>query len=104
MIDVTHTVTTGGRGCRCPRPSLTLQVLLDLVFALQLGGVPEFLDHQHGGLLVQGLVDRRHDADVHQHLDDFGRLDGHLGGQFRHRDGLTDRDFALCGVVGISKA
>ena len=73
------TVTTGGRGSSvAPRRRGALQVVLDLVFALQLRRVAHLLDHQHGGLLVQRLIDRRHDADVHQHLDDLGRLDGHL--------------------------
>ena len=61
----------------------------------QLGGVAQLLDHEHRGVLLDRLVDGGHDAHVHQHLDDFGRLDRHLLRQLGHGDGLADRHLAL---------
>ena len=52
------------------------------------------LDDQHGGVLLDHLVYRRHDAHVHHDLDDFGGLDCHLLGEFGDRDRLGDRDLA----------
>ena len=53
-----------------------------------LGGVAHFLDHDHGRVLVQGLVDGDHLAHLHQHLDQLGCLDRHLVRQLGHGDGL----------------
>src|SRR5258708_19239628 len=53
----------------------------------------ELLDHQDRGVLVDRLVDGGHDAHVHQHLDDFGRLDGHLLRELGDSDGFSDTDF-----------
>ena len=72
-----------------------LQVLLDLVFLDQPRLVTHLLDHQHGGVLVDGLVDGGHHAQAHQGLDDFVGLDGHAVGQLGDGDGLADRHFAL---------
>ena len=58
------------------------------------GGVAHLLDHQHGGVLLDHLIDRRHHAHVHHDLDDFGGLDRHLLRQLAHRHRLADRDFA----------
>ncbi len=70
-----------------------LQVLLDLVFLQDLGGVPHLLDHQHRGVLIDRLVDGRHDAHVHQHLDDLGRLDCHLLRELGNGNRLADAHF-----------
>ena len=67
---------------------------LGIVELGRLGDVAHFLDHDHRGFLVEHLVDRHHAAQLHQHLDDFGRLDRHLVGQIAHRDGLGHRDLA----------
>jgi hypothetical protein len=85
------TVTTGGAVSSCsrglggpagrPRSGLPCAAL---------GGVAQLLDHQHRRVLVDRLVDGGHDAHVHQHLDDFGGLDGHLLRQLGDRDGLAD--------------
>ncbi len=50
--------------------------------------VPQFFDHNHGRVLVQRLVDGDHLAQLHQLLDDLGRLERHLVRQFGHGDGL----------------
>ena len=50
--------------------------------------VAHFLHDDHRGVLVQRLVDGRHLAQLHQLLDDFRRLDGHLVRQLGDRDGL----------------
>ena len=68
-----------------------------------LGRVAHLLDHQHRRVLVDRLVDGGHHAHVHQRLDDFGGLDGHLLRQLRHvmvSPTLTSR---FTGAVGISK-
>ena len=78
------------RGCHAG-----LQLFLDLVGLQHLGDVAHFLDHEHRGVLVDGLVDRRHDAHVEHRLHDFARLDRHALGELGDRDGLADRDLAL---------
>ena len=56
-------------------------------------GMAHFLHHNHGGILVQRLVDRHHLAELHQMLDDFRRLDRHLVGQLGHGDGFGHMNF-----------
>jgi hypothetical protein len=55
--------------------------------------VAHFLDHDHGRFLVQLLVDRHHLAQLHQLLDNFRSLDGHLVRQVAHADGFRHMDF-----------
>ncbi len=71
-----------------------LQILLDLVFLQDLGRVTQLLDDEHGGVLVDRLIDRGHDAHVHQNLDDLGRLDGHLLRKLRDGRVLANANFA----------
>ena len=52
------------------------------------GGVAHFFHHDHGGVLIQRLVDGDHLAHLHQRLDDLGCLDGHLVRQLGHGDGF----------------
>jgi hypothetical protein len=52
-----------------------------------------FLDQNHGGVLIQWLVDGDHLAQLHQVLDHFRCLDGHLVRQLGHRDGLWHMHF-----------
>ncbi len=95
VIDVSH-----HRHDRRPRQHLergirlALQVVLDDVFLAQHRRVAHFLDHQHGGVLLDHLIDRRHHAHVHHDFDDFGGFDGHLLRQLAHGHGLADRHFA----------
>src|SRR5688572_30298783 len=72
-----------------------LQRFFDLVGLQHLRDVAHLLDHQHGCVLVHGLVDGRHDAHVEHGLHDFARLHGHALGKLRDRDRLADRDLAL---------
>jgi hypothetical protein len=51
-------------------------------------GVTHFFHHDHGGFLVQHLVNRDHLAELHQVLNDFRSLDGHLVSHFCNRNGL----------------
>ena len=44
------------------------------------------------------LVDGRHAAELHQHLDNFGRLHRHLVRKRRHRDGFGHQHFANNGI------
>src|SRR5688572_15163102 len=95
-VDVAH-----DRDDRRPRQRLVgglhacLQLFLDLVGLQHLGDVAHLLDHEHGRVLVHGLVDRRHDAHVEHRLHDFARLDGHALGELGGRDGFADGDLAL---------
>ncbi len=73
---------------------LALQVVLDDVFLAQHRRVAHFLDHQHCGVLLDHLIDRRHHAHVHHDLDDFGGLDRHFLRQLADRHGLADRHLA----------
>ena len=55
--------------------------------------VAHFFHHDHGGVLVQRLVDGDHLAHLHQGLDHFRRLDRHLVCQLCHRDGFRHMHF-----------
>ena len=92
MVHVTH---DGDH--RCARQLLSrLRCLLlfgKCLRVVQLGReglVAHFFDHDHGGLLVQLLVDGDHLPQLHQLLDDLTGLDAHLVGQISHTDGLWD--------------
>ena len=54
----------------------------------------EFGDHQLGGVGVDGLVDGRHHAHLHQRLDDVDAALGHAVGEFLDGDGLRHDDVA----------
>ena len=56
--------------------------------------VAELGHHQLGGVGVDHLVDRRHDAHAHQRLDHVGAALGHAVGELLHRDGLGHDDVA----------
>ena len=81
MVDVAHDGDD-----RRARQRLVLRVGLGFLFEegvriVELGGerrVAHFLDDDHRRLLVELLVDRDHLAELHQLLDDLGRLDRHL--------------------------
>ena len=89
-------VTTGGRG------SLLALRVLDVrqqrVFGVAgigvHGRVAEFLDHQHRGVVVDGLGDGRHHAHLEQRLDHVAALERELLREVGHGDGVADRDFA----------
>ena len=74
------------------------------------GGVAQLFYHDHGGILVQRLVDGDHLAQLHQLLDDFGCLNGHLVRQFSHGNGLGHVHFqhpefrCRCGAVVFAVA
>ena len=53
--------------------------------------VAHFLDHDHRRFLVEHLVDGDHLAQLHQRLDDLGRLDRHLVRELGHGDRLRHR-------------
>src|SRR5690606_2918989 len=56
-------------------------------------GVSHLLYQQGRSVLVQDLIDGRHDAHLEQYLDDFRGLDGHLLGQVRDGVCFADGDF-----------
>ena len=73
---------------------------------VRLGGdrlVAHFLDDDHRGVLVEHLVDRHHLAHLHEGLDDFGRLDAHLVGEVRNRNGFGDLHFTHHGFHGLRR-
>ncbi len=90
VVDVAH-----HRDHRCAGRLFVL--LLGLLFLeegfriVQLGSqrlVAHLLDDDHRRLLVELLVDGDHLAQLHQLLDDLGRLHRHLVGQVGHADGF----------------
>ena len=92
VVDVTH---DGNH--RCARGRLEVSVLtlvgqqcFRIVFRRGKCLVAHFFHENHRGFLVQHLVDGAHLAQLHQLLDDFGCLDGHLVRQFGDRDGLRN--------------
>ncbi len=53
------------------------------------------LFHDQGrGVLVDGLVDRRHNAQAHERLDDFASLDCHTRGKLSDGDHFPDLNFS----------
>src|SRR5699024_1574236 len=58
-----------------------------------------FLDQDHGGFLIEHLVDGDHLAQLHQVLDDFGGLEGHFVRKFGYGDGFRHVNFA-CDELG----
>ena len=80
------------------------QLLLDVLLFGGLGRVPHFLDHENRRVLVETLIDGDHDAHLHQHLDHFGGLDGHLLGEVGHGDGLGHLHLAGDGGRRLGKA
>ena len=55
--------------------------------------VAQLFHQNHGGVLVQRLVDGGHLAELHQLLDDFRGFDRHLVGQLAHGDGFRHVHF-----------
>ena len=55
--------------------------------------VAQLFHQNHGGVLVQRLVDGDHLAELHQLLDHLRGLHRHLVGEFRHRDGFRHVHF-----------
>ena len=56
-------------------------------------GVAEFLGHQRGGVEIDRLGDRRHDAHLEQRLDHVAALQRELLREVGHGDRVADRDF-----------
>ena len=112
VVDVAHDGDHGRTRRHLEGTGLAaLQIVLDDIFLAQHRRMAHLLDHQHGRILLDHLIDRRHDAHVHHDLDDFGRLDRHLLGKFGHGHRLADRDLAhdalrrtLEAVLGIALA
>src|SRR6185437_5645770 len=97
VIDVTHdrhhrragdllALQLGALGMRC-------QGVLGVVLVVGHRRMTEFLDHQHGGVMIDGLVDGRHHAHLEQRLDHFRTLHRHLLRQVGDDVGLTHHDF-----------
>ena len=95
MVDVAHHGHDRRARQHCERRvGLPLQVVLDDVFLAQHRRVAHLLDHQHRGVLLDHLIDRRHHAHVHHDLDDFGGLDRHLLREFADGHRFADRHLA----------
>ena len=92
VIDMAH--DRDDRGTRLQHfllVGLAAQADLDIGFGDAVRAVAELADDQLGGVGVDDLVDRRHDAHAHQRLDDIGAALGHAVGEFLDRDRLRDR-------------
>ena len=70
-----------------------LQFVLDLVLAHDFGRVAHLLSDENGRLRLDRLIDGRHDPQIHEDFDDFGRLDRHLLRKLGNGDRLPDRHF-----------
>ena len=73
-----------------------LQFTEDGFGIVRLGGdglVAHFLDDEHRRVLIEHLVDRDHLPHLHEGLDHFGGLDGHLVGKVRNADRLRHLNF-----------
>ena len=55
--------------------------------------MPQLFYQQGGCIAVKTLVDSRHNAHLHQRLDQFGALDRHLLRQFGNSDGFRNFNF-----------
>ena len=90
MIDVTHDghdrvtqlLLAGNRHCPLKQDRFFVG------FGLGDDLVAHGLDDDHRGRLVQGIVDARQHAFLHEFGDDFLRADRHLAREFRHGNGL----------------
>ena len=95
MVNVAHHRHDG-----CARQQLGI-LLQHFVFGECLGVIQRSHDsfvahlfHQnHGGVLIQWLVDGDHLAQLHQVLDHLGGFHGHFVGQLGHRNRLGDVHF-----------
>ena len=94
VVDVAH-----DRDDRRTRQSGIFDVLQfteDGFGIVRLGGdglVAHFLDDEHRRVLIEHLVDRDHLPHLHEGLDHFGGLDGHLVGKVRNADRLRHLNF-----------
>ena len=57
------------------------------------GGVAKFLDHQESGLLIDMLIHRRHNAQLHQRSNYLSRLNRQANRQVRHLNRFRYRHF-----------
>ena len=95
------TVTTGGRDFSVAVVVVgALQAFQHVGFGDALDGVAVFGGDQFGGVGVDHVVDRRHHAVLHQHLDDVDGAARHAVGEFGDRDGFGNRHFARAGGAG----
>ena len=88
------TVTTGGARLSFPFDLQgPLQRLLHGVLMNELGRVTHELHHGGGGLLIDGLIDGGHEAELHQGLDDLPGLHRHALRQLADGDHVGHLDF-----------
>ena len=71
-----------------------LEADLDVGLADPLGLVAELAHDQLGGVGIEGLIDGRHDAHLHQLLDHVGAAHRHPVGELGHGDGLGQHHLA----------
>ena len=71
-----------------------LQTLKHVIIGDAFDGVAKFVDNQFGGVSVDALAGRSHDAHFHQNADDVGASFRHAVGQFTHGDDFWHDDFA----------
>ena len=89
------TVTTGGRGFIFSGCILNAaHIGFDVRFGDAFDAVTEFGCDQLGRIGIDGLRDRRHDAELHQRLDNVGGALGHAVGEFLDGDSFGDRHIA----------
>ena len=104
MIDMAHYSDHRSPGLR--RSFLTRQRLLEALFqflrALEDNPMPQFLHHQNGRILIEHLINRRHDTQIHQLLDHRSSLNRHLLRQVTDRNIFRNVDVVdnfFCGLL-----
>ena len=75
-------------GCALLAGQRFLEAFLNLFVALEHNAMAELFHHQRCRILIEHLVDRGHDTEVHQLFNDFTRFDRHLLGQITDGDVL----------------
>ena len=98
VIDMAHDGDDWRTGTqRCILVGGALQALQNVGFGNALDGVPVFRSDELGGVGIDRVVDRRHHAVLHQHLDDVHCAARHTVGEFGNCDRFGDGHFARTG-------
>ena len=94
MINVSHHRDNGCSGLWSAflTGQRLFEALLDLFCTFQNNAMPQFFHNQRRGILVEHLVDGRHDTQIHELFDDLARFDSHLLRQIAYGDVLGDID------------